>query len=297
MTARSAQAQEIHPPVAIDYYQQELYINPAVTGSYEHVSSTVSINRQWLDIEGSPGVQRLQVHSPFASGGMGLGLTVQRQSYGVANNLNFGLNYAYHIRMERGRLSFGLCGNAVTMQENLSEAITIVEDHVFSSNSKLLWGFNFGAGAYYSTEKFYLGLSLPAMFGNSIKHDGNFESETRLDLSQSPVYFTAGYVVNVSEMNNMKLKPHLLAGYSSDYKWVYNAGVTAFFHDRYWIGINARYRSEIGASAGIRLMRVLNLGYAFTTGSLNMPYTYRGLSHEIKLNVLLGKKAARMVYF
>jgi type IX secretion system PorP/SprF family membrane protein len=209
-----------------------------------------------------------------------------------------GLNYAYHIRLARGRLSLGLSGNAVTMQENLSEADMVITDHVFYSNSKLLWGFNCGVGAYYSTKNLYLGISLPAMFNNDIKHVGNFELENRLDILQSPAYLTVGYVINVLEMYKLRLKPHLLTGYSTNYRWVYNAGVTAFFHDRYWVGVNARYRSEIGASAGIRLLKVLNLSYAFTTGTMSMPYTYRGLSHEIKLNVLLGKKgAAKMLYF
>ena len=168
---------------------------------------------------------------------MGIGLLFQHESYGVTNNFNFGLSYAYHIKLEKGTLSLGLNGNLVTFQERYADAEIIGRDPNFMSNGKMLWGFNAGVGAYYSTDKFYAGLSLPAMFDNSLKH-ADYKRMNKLDFEQAPVYLTGGYVFNMQEDIKCRLKPHVLVGYSKEYKWVYNAGVTAFFYDKCWIGVN-----------------------------------------------------------
>lgn len=292
-------SQELKVPSLTDYYQQELYINPAVTGTQGNIASTLSLRKQWMQIEGSPAIQRLQVHSPFFKNKMGLGLTLEHETLGVSGNFSLGVNYAYHLTLAKGVLSLGMQTNLVTFQENLGEVSTFdATDPMFRSNTQLLAGFDLGIGAYYYTENFYAGISAPTLFDNSLKQSTDYKLVNSLSFQKAPIYITGGYVFKIKSFDKIKwhLKPHVLLGYSSFYKWVYNIGATSFFYDKVWVGMNVRYNNEIGASIGVRLMNLININYSFSTNYLNLPYAYRGFTHEIRMNVLFDNKI-RLKFF
>lgn len=269
----------------LNYYNQELFINPAFAGSQDVFSSTIGLQRQWADIKGAPNKQRLQAHSSFINNKLGLGINMQHDAHDVSHTFNLSTNYAYRIKMSNGTLALGLQLGFATFQASYSELYTPVEDPLFSENVRLMWGFSCGIGAYYNTNKYYIGLSAPYLVDNSVKEGGR-SLVNRVDFDKIPFYLAAGYVLPLNEAFN--LKPSLLLGYSKYNNFSYNANLTLFYRDKYWVGALARKQSELGATFGLNILDYMNFSYAFTVAYGNsFKDTNRGVIHEISLNVLI----------
>src|SRR5688572_18958602 len=138
-------------------------INPAVAGSAETLSATALYRKQWAGIKGSPETQALNIDAPFWSKKVGLGLSIVNDKIGVVQNLNINAQYAYRVQFQNSTLSMGLQAGMNNYNANYSSVVTSSQasamDNSFAENTSRMI-FNFGAGAYYSGNKFYAGLSV-----------------------------------------------------------------------------------------------------------------------------------------
>jgi type IX secretion system PorP/SprF family membrane protein len=99
-------------PVYSQYLQNGLVINPAYAGSRGALSALLSYRLQWMGTKGSPVIQSLSLHTPMKNDRVALGILAQFMQYGFTKSTSIYANYAYHVKVGNGKLSFGLKAGA-----------------------------------------------------------------------------------------------------------------------------------------------------------------------------------------
>jgi type IX secretion system PorP/SprF family membrane protein len=268
-------------PMFTQYMNNEMFINPAYTGTRDVIAATLLYRNQWAGIEGAPTTETFSIHSPIGEM-CGAGISVMNENIGITHQLRINGNYSYRIKTsDEGHLSFGLQGGIINHRENMNELVLInQDDQVFMPTTPNVILPNAGFGMFYYTKRFYLGLSIPRMIKNSIRSEGS----TGIRNSASPkdwhFYLTSAYVMNVSE--NFKFKPSIM------FKQVYGAPVQGelslqgLVKDFWWIGAAYRSGDGISATTGFQLTPQLRIFYSYDY-ALTPLQNYSSGSHEITI--------------
>ena len=143
---------------------------------------------------------------------MGVGLSFMHDKAGIISQNYVNLAYAYHLKFKKSRLALGLQAVVQNFSAGLSKLQTNqngATDYAFNSDISAT-GINFGAGAFYYSNKYYLGISSPHLI------PGNMEKKLPGDPMQakqgSHLYAMGGYVFKVNPI--IKIKPSFLFKYA-----------------------------------------------------------------------------------
>jgi len=259
-------------------YTQYMYnmnvINPAYAGSKEVLSVTALYRDQWSGLEGNPTTMTFAIHSPFGNN-VGLGLSAIRDELGPIAETNVYADFSYTLRLGgNNRLALGVKAGATFHDVGLN-GLTLQDpnDPFFSENINNVYP-NVGAGAFFYTDKFYLGLSVPNLL-NSVHLD---ENGLKYGSEVQHYFATAGYVFDITE--NFKLKPHAMVKSSFDAPLSFDANLNALFFDRFEIGGSYRLDDSFSGLVGFQVTDALRIGYAYDhiVSDLNVTTS---ASHEI----------------
>lgn len=289
--------------VTVSYGQQEamysqymfntLAINPAYAGSRNLTSATILYRSQWVGIEGAPKTATFTIDAPVNNKKVGLGLQIFSDKIGIVNTTGAYASYAYRLRMEKGTLSFGLQGGAsqyradfTSVQLNSGSAF----DPSFQQNvNKVLM--NFGAGIYYNSDRFYMGLSSPQLLNNKLT-DFNVESDNSFRGQALHLFFATGYVFPLGE--DFDLKPSVLI------KGVQGAPIEADLNATLWIkntiafGAQYRTKADIAALVEFQVSPQIRLGYSYDR-SVTKLVNFNSGSHEIMLRYEFGFEKGKIL--
>ncbi|MDB5272643.1 MAG: rane protein [Chitinophagaceae bacterium] len=260
------------------YMFNGLLINPAYAGSQESMSVSGLFRKQWTTLDGSPSTQNLTAHTPLNNKKIALGLILQNDNIGVAQQTSVDAIYAYRISFsETRKLSFGLqAGYARLSAQYNTLAVKDPNDPSFSSSAGALNYLYFGTGIYYSSKRFYAGLSSPhanrTTIGNSLSADESRQSRN--------YFFTTGYVFTLSPA--FKLKPSTLLKATDGLTTQVDLNCTLQYEDVFWVGVSYRTFSALSFMAKVQLTNQLSAGYAYdkALGNLNV---ISGAGHEFML--------------
>ena len=272
-------------PQFTQYMFNELYINPAYAGSRENLSGTMLWREQWVGLNGAPSTGTLTVHAPFANKKIGAGITVMTESIGVSKRTSFSAVGAYRIPMDKNTLSFGLQLGLVNLSEDLMN-LNLTTDNQFQVNTGNVTAPNVGAGAYYSTPKWYVGLSVPRLLQNRLDvTTGEAKVENRLNAKDLHYFITAGSVFGLSP--SVKLRPNIMLKAVSGAPMQADISCNALINDFIWGGLAYRTGDAISALLGVQITKQLRLGYSydFTTSALQ---EFNSGSHEFMLGFDFG---------
>ncbi len=265
------------------YMFNTLAVNPGYAGSRDALTITGLHRSQWVSFPGAPTTQTLTLHSPIYNNKLGLGLSVLNDRIGPTNTTAVYADFAYKLPVgEKGKLAFGLKGGVNLRNNNLASLKTDEQnDKVFSSNVKSDVLPNFGFGLYYSTDKFYVGLSTPKLMQNNYK-TGTTTGGVSTSASEQRHYFLiAGTVFPLTD--NIKLKPTGLVKVTEAAPVETDLTLTALFRDKVWAGVMFRTGDALGVLVGANLTDQLALGYSFDWSYTNKTFKYNGGSHELML--------------
>jgi type IX secretion system PorP/SprF family membrane protein len=274
------------------YSFNELNINPAYAGSRESISGVVLNRDQWTGINGAPNTSMISLHSPIYNKKGGLGISYLNETIGVSKRTSFNLNGAYRIAMKERSLSFGMQFSFVSLSENLLD-LNLPEDEVFLMNTGRMHAKNVGVGFFYSTQKYYIGASIPRMLYNQISvKSGSPLVSTRMQMNKWHYYIMAGKA--------RKLSPGFVLRTNAFFKIANGApaqmdlNVNAFVKDKFWAGLGIRTNDAIVFLCGIQFGPQFRLGYAhdFTTSKLQ---GYSNGTNEIALGIDIGLKNDKLV--
>lgn len=228
-----------YEPVYSQYWINGLAINPAYAGSRECFSNTILYRNQWMGFDGAPITQTLSSHLPFKDEKNAVGLFLFHESIGVTDYYDIYGNYAFRFQLGAGRLSLGLKAGVTFFQGNYADIEAdpegIVNDPTLQNESEIFP--NFGVGAYYYSDRFYIGISVPKLLSYELKSS---KKEMSIGPDNYDFLFTGGVLIGKSEI--VKFKPSFLFRYRFDKTAQIDIGANAIFYNQFWVG--ASYRTD-----------------------------------------------------
>lgn len=240
-------------------YTQYMYnmnvLNPAYAGS-KGVPSLGLIGRsQWVGLDGAPNTFTVAYHSPVGRA-VGLGMSVIHDEIGPVAEDNVFVDFSYTIfTSDIGRLAFGLKAGITFL--DVDELNTLDPDplnvpiHQTSPN--------FGAGAFYYTDKYYVGLSVPNILETRhLEKDGGTVSSAS---EKQHIFATAGYVFNLS--STLKFKPSTMIKATSGSPVSVDLSANFLFNDNMELGLSYRFDDSISGLIGFNVSKDFRLGYAY----------------------------------
>lgn len=281
----SAGSKAQQDPMYSMYMFNHMAINPAYAGSMDHLQAIGLFRRQWLDFPGSPRTASVTVHSPLNNERVGLGCSfVNDQAGDLATNA-FMAAYSYHLKFEKSRLSFGLQAGVRNFSLNLASIQLSPDqgyDESFQGNISQ-WSLNFGAGAFWYSDKWFVSFGIPNLRNNIIATQQL--NTVYLARYRTHMNLSAGYVFKLSPV--WSLKPSFLI------KQVAGAPMQADLNANiYWLnlvgfGLSYRTGDALVALLEVQLNKNFRLGYAYDQ-TVNKLSGYVGGTHEIMLRTDLG---------
>jgi type IX secretion system PorP/SprF family membrane protein len=263
------------------YSFNTLSVNPAYAGSRDVLTITGLHRSQWVNFPGAPITQTVTVHSPINKS-LGIGLSLINDAIGPSRNTGATVDLSYRLRLGEGYLAFGLKAGLSVQSDKLAGIATEEnEDPLFQQDIQSRVLPNFGAGVYYYTPNYFVGVSTPRVLEN----DYSLASSTtqRVLLNQRHFYAIAGAVFKISDKRNIKLKPTVFVKSVAAAPISLDLTVLAYFNDRFWVGPMVRYADAIGLVTGVNITNQFNLGYAYDWSFANTSGRYNAGSHELML--------------
>lgn len=248
-------------------YTQYMYntvsVNPAYTGSRGVLSVAGLYRAQWIGLEGAPTTQTINIHSPVSER-VGLGLSIVNDEIGNGTNQEtyFDALFSYTIPLENtAKLSFGLKagGHLLNIDFNKLERFNPSSSVPQESNIDNRFSPNFGAGIYYHSDAFYVGLSVPNFL--ETEHFDNAGGNTFLAQERMNWYAIAGTVTELSY--NWKFKPTVLFKAVNGAPLQVDLSANFLYNDKFTFGGAYRWSAAWSALFGFQLSDQLMLGLAY----------------------------------
>ncbi len=269
------------------YMFNMLTVNPAYAGSRDVLSTTAMRRWQWVNIEGAPRTTYFSADMPIANKKVGLGIMAYNDKIGATNTNALYLNYAYRIRLKKGTLALGLnAGFGQYKADFLSLTTTDYGDPVSLQNVNKFMP-NFGFGTYYSTDRFYIGLSAPHLMNNKLTKESS-----SLAIQRRHLFAMTGVVIPLSLF--IKVKPSVLVKYVQGAPLQVDGNVNFWFDDRISIGASYRTGDAIVGLLEIQVTPQLRVGYAYDA-SLTKLRKYNAGSHELMLRYEFGFGKSKII--
>jgi type IX secretion system PorP/SprF family membrane protein len=248
----------------------KLALNPGYAGYHPDGCVTGIYRGQWLGLEGAPESQILSFHTAFGGERIGFGLNLSRQAIGISSQISVDGLYAYKVPIGNGTLSLGAQASLRNMRVDYTDpSVQALEDLTFDqgvdlgTDSKLVA--NFGAGAYYHTDRFYVGIGAPRMMNSDI----DFE-ENNLFIAREERHWYAMTGVVVPLNTSLDFVPQVLVRYTSAAPVDFDVNASITWKQDYTFGLTFRTggsEGDIGESldliAAARVARGLLLAVSY----------------------------------
>jgi len=266
-----------------NYTMHQPLFNSASMASYGNINGAVICKRQWVGIEGAPAFQGISLGLPHQNGKDFAGILVFNDKIGVNSRSDIALNYAHKFQVsDKQWLSLGMGFDLAFLQSDLSSVHTITEnDPLFGSNTPTVVAPNANFGAYFFSEQYYLGFSMPRLLKNRIAARNNeYYSATRFEAPDIHYNFHAGRRFRLNEDFNI-LSSFLIKAVSGSPIQA-DLNVLLELRQRFGVGASCRTTSMISAILTYSIARSWSLGYTYDY-NFNELSTFSKGSHEFML--------------
>jgi type IX secretion system PorP/SprF family membrane protein len=256
------------------------FVNPAYAGSdTSNYYNVILMNKnQMTGIDMSPGTTVLNINGPLNINSIpgGVSVTFYDDRLGFLSTPAFNIGYAYKFDVGKGSLGLGL--SAGVFFSTLDSKGWRLPDGDSDPSVPTAQGskrsFDMGLGAYYKNGKLYAGLSVTHLIRPALAYGDN-----PVKLPQN-YYLMAGYGI-LFENPEFELKPSLLV--LTDLKSVlYSLNSLLFYREKFWMGLDYRFKSSLGLLAGMNLFPNLKIGYSYSYNT-SLLSRFGGSNHEIML--------------
>lgn len=271
-------------PQYIQYMYNMHIVNPAYAGSEGTLNIGLLHRTQWVGLDGAPKTTVAAINAPIKKN-IGLGLSVFADEIGPVKEQNAFVDVSYAIQTsDYGNLAFGLKGGFTFLDAKLStlDLGDDIPDDVFDNDINDSYA-NFGAGAFYYTDHFYAGLSMPNMLNQfHLNRKGGVISSAS---EKMHYYLTSGYVFEMND--NLKLKPSvLLKGVKGAPLSIDLAG-NVLINNKFELGVSWRIDDSLNALMNVEVANGFRIGYAYDYTLSNLGDFNSG-SHEIILLITIS---------
>lgn len=269
-------------PEYTHYMYNMSVVNPAyATGTAAMLNLGGLYRTQWVGAVGAPKTftffghtslsEKIEVGASFISDDIGDGAKKEN---------NFYADFAYILQLGgKNKLSLGLKAGFTSLQTNFNgfRFTDPATDLAFAENINVTKP-NIGAGAYYFTDKYYVGLSVPNLL--SSKHIEEKSGINAFGSEQIHTFLTAGYVFQISDA--FKLKPAFMSRFVSGAPVSVDITANVLYNEKFELGAAYRLNDAVSALINVNITPSLRIGYAYDYTVSNLGQFNSG-THEIML--------------
>lgn len=239
----SAVVSLLHAQQQAQYTQfmyNKLGYNPGYAGSNDAACITAMYRHQWTGIDGAPKTQLLSFNMPLLNKRIGIGANLVRNTIGISESWTLSGAYSYRIRFGGGVLGVGAQASIQYLGVNfrdsrLQATQPIPQDQSIPASYEQKYSPNFGAGLYFNTDRYFIGVSVPNILKSNIDFS---EDSTQISRSIPHAYLMTGLVFKISP--KVKLQPQILLKYVPNSPFDADINLTALFADKYSVGLAYR---------------------------------------------------------
>ncbi len=278
-------------PMYTQYMENMQTVNPAYAGSKDLLTMMVVARNQWVSLPGAPDTRSFAAHSPIGETKMGLGLSLLNDQIGPVKQTGLYADYSYRLYFENGKtLALGLKAGVNFYDAGLTELETNdPNDPVFANDINRRFLPNFGVGAFFYTNKYYLGLSVPKLIENKINESGITVQNTSKE--QLHMFFMAGYVFDINRI--VKFKPAILTKYVNNAPVSFDLNGTFLFYERLWVGTMLRFGDSFGGLFQLQVTNQIKIGYSYDL-PINKLGAYNNGTHEFMVSYDFNPRRGRV---
>lgn len=280
-------------PEFTHYMYNMSLVNPAYATDGAPILNVGSLYRtQWVGSVGAPKTLSAFAHLPLSKK-VQVGFSVQSDQIGngAKKENNFYGDFAYVLQFQNEhRLSFGLKAGFTSLATNFNgfmfESGDNQTDLAFQKNINMIKP-NIGAGVYYFTDKYYLGLSAPNLL--SSKHIEERDGIHAYGSENIHAFLTGGYVFSAGAI---KVKPAFMAKFVTGAPTAVDLSTNVLYNNSIEFGVAYRIDDAVSALVNFKVTPDVRIGYAYDYTTSNLGQFNSG-SHELMLLIdfyMLGKK-------
>jgi type IX secretion system PorP/SprF family membrane protein len=263
-------------PLYAQYLNNPILLNPAYSGLNNTVAGSVGIRKQWAGFDGSPVTYNATAHTSLNEK-MGAGLIVVKDEIGANSNTEVHATYSYKLDLNNKIVSFGLQGGLINFKSTNGDLNPYdPTDPVFYGSQNTTKP-SFGAGLILSSDRYFVGVSMPRM----LKAKATFD-DVEAELYSRHFYAMASYVIFLNE--RVRVKPSVLLRGVSGSPISADANVSFNFDEKYTVGAFTRNVNTYGLLAQMKLGENYRLGYVFEVPGNNSVGS-RFTSHEVTFSM------------
>jgi len=240
-------------PQFTQYTYNMSVVNPAyATSDLGVVNLGANYRKQWTNTIGSPRTLSFFAHTPF-SDNIEMGLTFTSDQIGQdvieINEKNINADFAYVLTLNStSKLSLGLKAGFTLYDTAFSGMLIDPNDPTFNNNVNQLYP-TIGAGAFYFTDQYYVGLSAPNVLRTKQLDDAVVA--TKLGREEVHFYMIGGYVFPFNE--DLKFKPSFMVRSVKGAPVNVDLSLNALLYDRFEAGVSYRLKDAISGILGFRV--------------------------------------------
>jgi len=261
-TVAAVQSFAQQDPRFTHYFYNQQYFNPAYAGLDGSARFMLLGRSQWAGYNQdgtAPNTGLLSFNTPLLRASSGVGGVVYYEKYAAVTSLSVRANYAYHLQVGSGKLSFGVSPGLASQGRDASKyKYNDQGDGSIPATVNNLQ-FDLGAGVYYKNERFFAGISALHLTAPVFTYNGSAK-----ETLNRHYYGIVGYNYEVNP--NITLTPSVLYK-SADFNskaTQFEGNLTANINNKFSIGAGYTQQEAVNVLVGLSLLKdnSLRLGYA-----------------------------------
>ena len=269
------------------YMFNQLALNPATAGSREVLATSLLYRDQWTGIEGAPTTASLTVQLPLRKKKIGIGAEIISDKLGPKSTSAFLLDYAYRLKLGKGKLAMGLRMGIYDYVFNWDDMNYKDQNDVYNIHkrqAKITGTGDFGM--YYYTRTFYCGLSMTHLNRGKI-------IESSLDSSARQAVHLFIPISKAYQVGNTVINPTMLIKKASNSPAEIDLGCNVLLKERLWLGLSFRSGYGVVLLSQYQINDKMKAGYAFDYGTNKIGLAGKG-SHEIMIGYDINIHGTKM---
>lgn len=282
--------------------------NPAAAGEGDLMRVYGSHRMHFTGIMDAPMTTYFSLTSPFVIGKTqhAAGVKFMNDRFGLFSNQSFFVQYAYRLKLGKGYLSVGADLGFMNLtfavdSVNMGDIADVVDDNAYHTetddaipvsrgqNGVSGMGFDMSLGVYYSTPKWWAGVS----YGHVTQPE--LQWSDKADVSVRGTFYAAGGYNWRLRNKAWLLMPSAML--QTDFlSWDVNLTMLAQVNDRYRFGLGYRIAGSVNVLLGMDIISGLEVGYTYelpANGLLRESYGSYELYLAYGFNILKPKHTNR----
>jgi type IX secretion system PorP/SprF family membrane protein len=299
-------------PFADQYLVNSFLTNPALTGAKSYAPLTFSTREQWMGLTEKPSLlpsfQSVNFNMGLIEGKarynprgllnrgdnsfskIGIGMGLYNLDYGFIKQIGVHMDYAYHVYMDRGKLSLGL---GILYQVLLTDMSKLSardsDDDIFNNYpSDPTHFFDANAGVHFQGRKFFTGFSVINV-SNSAFNFGKNSSSHFFKIKDRGYYlaetFYGYYGLLLPFGKDILLEPSVILKYSRLSGPRFHVNAVLRLIDNYELGLLYKFMESAGVFVGLKITKILlrfqfelpigtDIGMRFPTNQILLGYMF-----------------------